>query len=105
MPRGRVPRRDEARPRADVLRTRVRSRRYGTEVGMPSSWIQELRTALRGAGRAKGFHATAVLTLAVGMAGAAVMSTLVRGILLRPLPVPDEDRLVVSWRVAPDGPT
>jgi putative ABC transport system permease protein len=31
------------------------------------------------------------------------MFTLIRGILLRPLPVPDEDRLVVSWRIPPTG--
>jgi putative ABC transport system permease protein len=72
---------------------------------MLAPWIHDLRLALRGALRAKGFFAAAVLTLAVGMAGATVMFTLIRGILLRPLPVPDEDRLVVSWRVAPEGPT
>jgi len=67
------------------------------------SWLEDLRMAARGVSRAKTFYATAVLTLAVGMAGATVMFTLIRGILLRPLPVADEDRLVVSWRVAPTG--
>ncbi|MGD9905342.1 MAG: ADOP family duplicated permease [Vicinamibacterales bacterium] len=68
------------------------------------AWFHDIRLALRQAGRAKAFYATAVATLAIGMAGATVMFTLVRGILLRPLPVPDEDRLVVSWRVPPGGP-
>lgn len=68
-----------------------------------SAWTQDLRLALRGAARAKAFYATAVVTLAIGMAGATVMFTLIRGILLRPLPVPDEDRLVVSWRIPPTG--
>src|SRR4029453_6614229 len=72
---------------------------------MFASWIHDLRLALRGLSRAKGFYAAAVFTLAIGMAGATVMFTLIRGILLRPLPVPAEDRLVVSWRVAPEGPT
>ena len=72
---------------------------------MLASWIHDLRLTLRGVGRARGFYSAAVLTLAIGMAGATVMFTLIRGILLRPLPVPDEDRLVVSWRVAPEGPT
>ena len=72
---------------------------------MFASWIHDLRLAVRGIGRAKGLYAAAVLTLAIGMAGATVMFTLIRGILLRPLPVPDEDRLVVSWKVAPEGPT
>ena len=65
--------------------------------------LHDLRLTLRHAGRAKAFYASAVLTLALGMAGATVMFTLVRGILLRPLPVPDEDRLVVSWRVPRSG--
>jgi putative ABC transport system permease protein len=67
------------------------------------TFLHTLRLALRNAGRAKVFYVTAVLTLALGMAGATVMFTLIRGILLRPLPVPDEDRLVVSWRVPPTG--
>src|SRR5262245_6186745 len=65
--------------------------------------LYDLRLTLRHAGRAKAFYLSAVLTLALGMAGAVVMFTLVRGILLRPLPVPDEDRLVVSWRVPRSG--
>ena len=67
-------------------------------------WCDDLRLTLRSVARAKTFYATAVLTLAVGMAGATVMFTLIRGILLRPLPVPDEEHLVVSWRVPPAGP-
>jgi putative ABC transport system permease protein len=68
-----------------------------------SAWAHGLGLAVRGLSRAKTFYATAVLTLAIGMAGATVMFTLIRGILLRPLPVPDEARLVVSWRVPPAG--
>jgi predicted permease len=68
-------------------------------------WSFDLRQTLRGVIRARGFYASAVLTLAVGMAGATMIVTLVRGILLRPLPVADEERLVVSWRLPPDGPT
>ncbi len=65
--------------------------------------FHDLRVTMRHAGRAKVFYVTAVLTLATGMAGATVMFTLIRGILLRPLPVADEDRLVVSWRIPPTG--
>jgi hypothetical protein len=74
---------------------------YGVKAPLTS--LNDLRLTLRHAGRAKAFYASAVLTLALGMAGATVMFTLVRGILLRPLPVPDEDRLVVSWRVSLDS--
>ena len=72
---------------------------------MPVFWTSDLRETLRGARRAPGFYASAVLTLAIGMAGATIIFTLVRGILLRPFPLPGEDRLVVSWRMPPDGPT
>ena len=72
---------------------------------MPVFWNSDLRETLRGARRAPGFYASAVLTLAIGMAGATIIFTLVRGILLRPFPLPGEDRLVVSWRMPPDGPT
>ena len=67
------------------------------------TWLDDLRLTVRHAGRARAFYISAVLTLAVGLAGATLMFTLIRGILLRPLPVPDEDRLVVSWRVPPSG--
>ena len=65
--------------------------------------LHDLGLILRHARRARAFYVSAVLTLALGMAGATVMFTLVRGILLRPLSVPDEDRLVVSWRVPHSG--
>ena len=44
--------------------------------------------------KASGFTATAVLTLAVGVAGTTVMFALVQGVLLRPLPVREQDRLL-----------
>lgn len=63
----------------------------------------DVRTAWRSLWHAPTFTVTAVLTLAIGMAGATLMFTLVQGILLRPMPVEDEDRLVLSWRVPPAG--
>ena len=66
-------------------------------------WLQDCRLAIRGFRRARAFYLTAAVTLAIGMSGATVMFTLIHGILLRPLPVPEEDRLVVSWRIPPSG--
>jgi putative ABC transport system permease protein len=57
----------------------------------------DLRLAAHGLVRAKGFTAAAVLTLAVGIAATTAMFALIQGVLLRPLPVRDQDRLVVSW--------
>jgi hypothetical protein len=48
--------------------------------------------------RAKGFTATVGLTMAMGIAGASVMFALIEGVLLRPLLVHDQDRLLVAWK-------
>jgi hypothetical protein len=60
-------------------------------------WWRDLRLAWRGLCRARGFTGSAVLTPAVGIAGTTVMFALVEGVLLRPLPVREQDRLVVAW--------
>ena len=59
---------------------------------------QDLRHACRGLSRAKTFTGAAVLTLALGIAGTAVMFALIQGVLLRPLPVHEQDRLIVAWK-------
>jgi predicted permease len=61
----------------------------------------DLRLAWRGLARARSFTLAAIVTLAVGIAGTTVMFSLVRGVLLRPLPVRDQDRLIVSWKELP----
>ncbi len=65
---------------------------------MFEQWRQDLWLAWRGLRRAKGFTVAAVLTLAVGMAGTTVMFALIQGVLLRPLPVREQDRLIVAWQ-------
>lgn len=60
--------------------------------------VQDLRYAGRLLWRAKGFTSAAVLTLALGVAGVTVMFAVVEGVLLRPLPVVDQDRLILSWK-------
>jgi hypothetical protein len=63
--------------------------------------IQDVRYAVRLLWRAKAFTTVAVLTLALGIAGTTVMFALIQGVLLRPLPVQEQDRLILSWREAP----
>lgn len=62
--------------------------------------MQDLREAWRGLWRAKAFTVAAVLTLTLGIAATTVMFTLIQGVLLRPLPVHEQDRLVLAWREA-----
>lgn len=57
----------------------------------------DVRIALRGFRRTPAFAATAVVILAIGIGMAVAMSTVFQAVLLRRLPVRDEDRLAVMW--------
>src|ERR1051326_6775472 len=65
--------------------------------------IQNLRIALRGLRRTPTFTATAVLILAVGIGMAVAMFTVVRAVLVQPLPVVNQDRLVTLWTTNQNG--
>src|ERR1700690_3360211 len=58
------------------------------------SFLRELKVGTRSLWHAKGLTATVVLTLALGIGANAVMFSLVRGVLLRPLVNRNEDRLI-----------
>jgi predicted permease len=72
-------------------------------VTLLEQWIHDARLAGRGLWRARALTTAAVLTLALGIAGTTVMFTLVEGVLLRPLPVREQGRLVVAWKAFPSG--
>jgi hypothetical protein len=59
--------------------------------------LQHLRYALRGLRRTPGFVTTAIVTLALGIGLATAVFTVAEALLLRPLPVQDQDRLLVLW--------
>jgi hypothetical protein len=74
-----------------------RSRARGV-VTMLDGVTHDLRAARRGLWRAKAFTTAAVLTLALGICGTTVLFAVVDGVLLRRLPVHDQNRLIVAWK-------
>jgi putative ABC transport system permease protein len=61
---------------------------------MPSLF-RDLRIAVRQLLKSPGFVATAVVTLALGIGATTAIFSIVEGVLLRPLPFPQSDRLMV----------
>lgn len=64
---------------------------------------QDIRYALRSFARAKGFTFVALLTLALGIGGTTAIFSIVDGVVLRPLPYSDPDRIVRITRTLADG--
>jgi putative ABC transport system permease protein len=63
--------------------------------------LQDIRLALRTFSRQRGFATAALLTLALGIGATTAIFSVVYGVLLRPLPFPDPDRLVQLSEVVP----
>ena len=59
--------------------------------------IPDLSLACRNIFRRPGFAIVAITLLAVGAGANAAVFSVVRGVLIRPLPFPDPDRLVAVW--------
>jgi predicted permease len=64
-------------------------------VRLVESLVQDVRYALRGLQKNPGFAAIALVTIALGIGATTVMFTVVNGVLLKPLPYPEANRLIV----------
>jgi putative ABC transport system permease protein len=68
--------------------------------------FQDIKYALRMLAKSPAFSAAALLTLALGIGGSATLFAVIDGVLLRPLPFQNTDRIVVLWRTKiGQGPT
>ena len=65
--------------------------------------IQDLRYAVRSLSRAPGFAVAVILTLGLGIGANTAIFSVVRGVLLKPLPYHDAGRLVMVWSENPQA--
>jgi putative ABC transport system permease protein len=61
------------------------------------SWLRDLRLGVRTLRRTPGFTVIAVLVMGLGIGANVALFTVVRSVLLKPLPFPDSDRLVTLY--------
>jgi predicted permease len=62
---------------------------------------RDTRQGLRSLARSRSFAAAALLTMALGVGATTAVFSVVRGVLLRPLPFPDPEQLVTVWLTNP----
>ena len=63
--------------------------------------VQDIRSAFRFLLANRGFAAAILLTVALGVGGTAAVFSVIYGVLLRPLPYAESERLVRLWEVHP----
>src|SRR5439155_3686059 len=67
-------------------------------------WLQDTRFAVRTLRRSPGVTAVAVLSLALGIGGTTAIFSVINTVLLKPIPAPEPQRLVVLATAFPQGP-
>jgi hypothetical protein len=68
------------------------------------SFLHDVRYTVRGLVRSPLFALVAILTMAIGAGANTAVFSVVDGVLLKPLPYPEPERLVSIWHDAPGAP-
>src|SRR6201993_2991955 len=93
--------REEARRRALIEVGGVEQGRQAARDGRGFPWIEglarDLRYAIRTLLRTPGFSLVAIVVMAIGIGASVALFTVVRSVLLRPLPFPHAERLVALY--------
>jgi len=97
--------RPEAERRARIALAGVEQTKERSRDAWPLRWardaVRDTQYAIRALRRAPGFTLVAGLTLALGTGANTALFGVVSGVLLRPLPFPEPDRLVRVWATSP----
>jgi len=92
---------DDARRRAHVAFGGRAQAREAARDARGGAWLDDLRRdvriALRQLQHAPAYAAAVILTLALGIGASTALFSVVDGVLLRPIPFADADRLLVLW--------
>lgn len=73
------------------------------EGGTMERWLHDVRYAARSLVRSRGFSATALVILSLGMGATTAIYSVVDGVLLEPLPLDEPERVVSVWLHSPEN--
>ncbi|HXT15352.1 MAG TPA: ADOP family duplicated permease [Gemmatimonadaceae bacterium] len=79
--------------------------RYNTWRDAVQSLAEDLRIILRALRRAPAFSVTTIATLGLGIAATSAVFSVADTVLIRPLPIRAQDRVVALWATAPGAAT
>jgi putative ABC transport system permease protein len=82
-----------------VNHDRIKTRRFQ----QVAEFLQDVRHGIRALSKAPAFTATAVMALTLGIGASTAIFSVVNAVLLRPLPYPESDRILVLVTSSPQG--